>query len=102
MGNVIEKGGEDNFTALDRIAIHLIDNGISVPPIQNDGGHYLPAAIISAINSINMTPPTFSKACSVKDELFLGNTVLKVTVGGVEVGSSGTFYVDINGNITTS
>lgn len=110
MGRVIEKGGEDDgFTWFDRIAVYLSENGISVPPIKSDNGHYYPAAIISAIYGINMTPPTFSKSCSVSEKGDAFGEYIELTVGGVVVGNNGrlgsptgTFYIDYDGNITTS
>jgi len=90
-------------TGFDRIAKHLIDNGVSVPPIQNNG-HYVYAAIVHAIQGLSMTVPTVSKTCSYSSKTMpmLPNNL---TVGGVKVsenGDSGTFYVYADGSIHTS
>lgn len=98
---------DENQTGFDILAEYLSMCGVSVPPIQING-HYTHAAIVSAISGIKMTPPAFSKACSVgyrASSMVGGYGELKV--GGVTLTDnwnkqSGTFTIDINGNITAN
>ena len=99
---------DENQTGFDILAEYLSMCGISVPPIQTNG-HYTYAAIVNAIQSINMTPPAFSKACSVE---YRGSSIVASGYGVLKVGGvtltdnwnkqSGTFTIDINGNITAN
>lgn len=96
-------------TGFDAIASHMINKGYSVSPIKNDGGHYLPSAIISSVN--NMTISQKSKTCKIQGYVsdIDGDTPAKLTIGNLVIdlpmGSNtieGDFYVDVNGNLSLS
>lgn len=96
---------DENQTGFDILAEYLSMCGISVPPIQING-HYTHAAIVSAISSINMTPPTFSKSCSIQEKPSVFGSYIALTVDGVVLinsasdSANGSFTVDASGNIT--